>query len=194
MSSLTLEESTNYNYTPATILSEGRIVDAYMTFEFIRRLVTPFEKTKAYDLGIIDAQGNLLKRPSTPEEKKAYSIYDRLVFNLRRILMKLPFGKTRLATFAAALFLLREKDSKSLSSEDDMYESFLDFLEQIEGDTAQLVALEKLAVQSGIIAEEPANGVAGIAGVGDNTVVVKTQPPKIRRKFSDNIPKSLDKK
>ena len=34
---------------------------------------------------------------------------DRLVFNLKRILEKVPFGKSQIASYAAALFLLKEE-------------------------------------------------------------------------------------
>lgn len=85
--------------------------DIYLTYRFIRALVTPFNKTKAYELGIIDENGTPLKKKrdlQTTEEKTAYTIYDRLVFKLKRLLGKLPGGKTRLASFAAALWLIKE--------------------------------------------------------------------------------------
>jgi hypothetical protein len=86
--------------------------DIYLTYRFIRALVTPFNKTKAFELGIIDADGNPLKKKrdlKTTEEKTAYTIYDRLVFKLKRLLGKIPGGKTRLASFAAALWLIKEQ-------------------------------------------------------------------------------------
>ena len=42
------------------ILSTG--VDYYMVYRFIKALVTPFNKTKAFDLGIVDDEGNILKK------------------------------------------------------------------------------------------------------------------------------------
>ena len=40
----------------------GRAIDALITFRFLKLLVTPFNKTKAYELGIIDERGkNLIK-------------------------------------------------------------------------------------------------------------------------------------
>ena len=35
----------------------GRAIDALITFRFLKLLVTPFNKTKAYELGIIDERG-----------------------------------------------------------------------------------------------------------------------------------------
>ena len=85
--------------------------DIYMTYRFIRSLVTPFEKTKAYEFGIIDKDGNPLKKKrdlTTREEKNSYTVYDRLVFKLKRLLGKIPGGRSRLASYAAALWLIKE--------------------------------------------------------------------------------------
>lgn len=85
--------------------------DIYMTYRFIRALVTPFEKTKAYEYGIIDADGNPLKKKrdlKTKEEKNSYTVYERLIFKLKRLIEKIPGGKSRLASFAAALWLIKE--------------------------------------------------------------------------------------
>lgn len=85
--------------------------NAYFTYKFLRILTTPWEKMEAYELGIIDENGNILKRTRqlrTSDEKKAYTIFHRLAFNLKKILEKVPLGRTRIASYAAALFLLRE--------------------------------------------------------------------------------------
>ena len=83
----------------------------YFAYQFLTKLTTPFNKTEAYKLGIIDDKGKVLKRRSTLKtqaEKDAYTISDTLVFNLKKLLGKVPGGKSKFATFAAALFLLKE--------------------------------------------------------------------------------------
>ncbi len=77
-------------------------------YQILKRLVTPFKDTKAYELGIIDNEGKLIKKPKDREEKKAYSVFDRFIFNLKRMLNKIPGGNTRLGNITAALYLLRE--------------------------------------------------------------------------------------
>ncbi len=87
------------------------LVDAAITYRILRMLVTPWDKTEAYNLGIIDAEGNPLKKASelqTPEEEAAYTVLVRLVFKLKRILGKIPLVNKNLATFAAALWLVKE--------------------------------------------------------------------------------------
>ena len=39
----------------------GRAIDLFVTYRFIKLLTTPFEKTEAYKLGIIDKDGATLK-------------------------------------------------------------------------------------------------------------------------------------
>lgn len=87
------------------------IVDSYIVYRFIRGLVTPFDETKAFKLGVIDASGKLKIKTDkmTPEQNASYTLFDRLIFNLKRLIEKIPGGKSRLGTYAAALFLLKEQ-------------------------------------------------------------------------------------
>lgn len=63
-----------------------------------------------FHVGLIDDHGHFLVKPEdrTPEQKDSYSYFDLLVLNLKKMLAKLPGGSSRIATFAAALYLLRE--------------------------------------------------------------------------------------
>jgi len=83
-------------------------VDAAIIFRILMKLVTPFDKTKAFELGLIDAKGKSLKKAKTSDEKGAMTLVDRMVFNLKRLLGTIPGGKTRLASYIAALALLKE--------------------------------------------------------------------------------------
>lgn len=97
-------------------MSIKRAADAVYTFRFIRNLTMKWEDMPAYDLGIIDENGAVLKKASTlkkQEEKDAYTVFHRLVFNIKRLLEKLPFGKSKLVSYAAALFLLKENTEMS---------------------------------------------------------------------------------
>ena len=40
----------------------GRAIDLFVTYRFIKLLTTPFQKTEAYKLGIIDNKGNRITR------------------------------------------------------------------------------------------------------------------------------------
>ena len=89
----------------------GRAVDLFVVYRFLKLLVTPWKKQEAYKLGIIDKDGKTLKKSrdlGTEVEKSAFTLLHRLVFNLKRIMMKIPGVRTQLGTYATALFLLRE--------------------------------------------------------------------------------------
>jgi len=94
----------------------SRTGDLFYAFRFLKLLVTPFEKTKAFELGIIDKDGAILKKRvdrQTPEEKSAYTVFHRLVFNLKRLIGKAPGGKSVIARYGAALFLIKEHTNMS---------------------------------------------------------------------------------
>lgn len=88
------------------------VVDLAAIYMFLKRLVTPFEQWDAYKTGLIDKDGKVIvdKADRTPEQIKSFGYFDRLVANLKKLLGKVPGGKTRIASFAAALLLLREKN------------------------------------------------------------------------------------
>lgn len=92
-----------------------RTGDLVYTIRFLKLLVTKFEETDAYKYGIIDSEGKRLKSfdMSTSENrskyKDAYTPFQRLVFNIKRLIAKAPGGSSRIASLAAALYLLKEK-------------------------------------------------------------------------------------
>jgi len=82
--------------------------DFFYAIRFLRLLTTKWEKTEAFKLGIIDKNGNKLKKPETAEEKSAYNLFHKLVYNIKRLINKIPLGKSTIASYAAALFLIKE--------------------------------------------------------------------------------------
>ena len=111
----------------------SRAADTYYTYRLVRTLATDWTDQEAYDLGIIDEKGKVLRKSNTlktQEEKSAYTLFHRLSFNLKRILEALPFGRTKLASFAAALFLIKEETGLS----EDQIKKILDDMEVDFGD------------------------------------------------------------
>ena len=89
----------------------SRAVDLFVTYRFLKLLVTPWHKQEAFKLGIIDKDGKALKKArdlGKESERAAFTLLHRLVFNLKRIMMKIPGVRTQLGTYATALFLLKE--------------------------------------------------------------------------------------
>jgi hypothetical protein len=100
----------------------SRFVDAIIVYRILRKLSTPFKETEAYRLGIIDDKGKILRKFGTlnsPEERDAYTLLDRLVWRMKRMIERLPFENSKLASFATALALIKEhhdKESEPLPS------------------------------------------------------------------------------
>ena len=89
----------------------SRAIDLFVTYRFLKLLVTPWKKQEAYKLGIIDDKGKTLIKSrdfTKDDQRQAFTLLHRLVFNCKRILSKIPFVKSQLGTYAAALFLLKE--------------------------------------------------------------------------------------
>jgi len=117
----------------------SRAGDLFYTFRFVKMLTTPFDETDAFKLGLIDKDGKRIKskKIESSEEKDAYSTFMRLVFNVKRMLEKLPGGKSRLASYAAALFLLKEKyDLSPVSVDKILRQSGVDQKDFINEETA----------------------------------------------------------
>ena len=90
-------------------------------------MATPFNETKAFKLGLIDEKGKRLKKASSKDEKNAMTYFDRLIFNLKRVLAKVTGIESKFTTFAAALFLLKESEKpkeqrRQFISESDFYD------------------------------------------------------------------------
>ena len=114
----------------------NRLVNAFVIYKFLKLLVLPFEKTEAYKLGIIDKNGNYLKKQGdlkTSQEKLASNIFTRLVWNIKKILEKIPFGKTKLASLATALYLIREEAEKIGADGEVIQEAFLQHITEEYG-------------------------------------------------------------
>ena len=93
-------------------LQEGAmgVVDTVIVFRILKMMTRKWEEMDAFKFGLIDANGKRIKgvKPKTSEEKNSFTLLHRLVFNLKRVLELLPFGRTRLASYAASLALLKE--------------------------------------------------------------------------------------
>jgi hypothetical protein len=97
----------------------SQAIDLYVLYQIIKRISTPFKDTDAFKLGLIDDSGKRLKKAKTDEEKKAMTYLDRFVFNIKRALSRVGLD-SKLATYAGALFLIRESETKQIPSEDQI--------------------------------------------------------------------------
>ena len=117
----------------------GRAIDLFVTYRFLRLLTTPFEDTDAFKFGIIDEKGNRIKKKgstkpevelATSELKNSYTILHKLVFNIKKIFQKVPGLRTKVGTYAAALFLLKDTFKESVDDPDMFEKEFIKFLKE----------------------------------------------------------------
>ena len=159
----------------------SKVTDLVLVYQFLKRLTTPFDETKAFELGIIDERGKRIKSKElkTTEEKNSYGYFDKLVFNLKKLLEKLPGGKTKLASYAAALFLIREaqKPERKYTTKD--------LQEELD---ASIKELEKRTMKNlkNLVEDVPANASgAAVAGTGDDSDTVVVDPKKKKKVLID---------
>ena len=116
----------------------GRAIDLFVTYRFIKLLVTPFEKTEAFKLGIIDKDGRRAVKPGTnvpttlgtSKEQDAYTILHKLIFNIKKIFGKVPGLRTKLGSYAAALFLLKDTFKEHVEDPDVFEKEFMKYLKE----------------------------------------------------------------
>jgi hypothetical protein len=113
-----------------------RAGDLVYTFRFLRLLTMKFEDTEAYKRGIIDDEGKRLKSYNldTMQEREDYNNFytpfHRLVFNIKKLMAKAPGGGSKLASYAAALYLIKEKyDMNDKTINKALKESGVDLLD-----------------------------------------------------------------
>ena len=109
----------------------GRVIDALIAYRLLKLLVTPFNKTKAYKMGIIDDKGKVLIKKNQfnkkipvnqrAEAKKAYTLLIRFVFNLKRLLSKVGIRGPLGSAAAAAIAFFREENQYNPEIEKQVY-------------------------------------------------------------------------
>ena len=119
-----------------------RAGDLVYTIRFLKLLTTSFDKTKAFKMGLIDAKGKKLRSPETSAEKGAYTLFHRLVYNIKKLI---PGGKV--GSFASALFLLKEK--YGVNPERVLEESGFDPLDLIN-ENSQWFMLDEKQISPGV--------------------------------------------
>jgi len=132
------------------------VLDIFLIYQFLRRLVKPFNKWDAYKTGVIDRNGKVIvdKQNRTTKQKNSWGYYDRLIANLKKLLGKIPGGKSRIASFAAALLLLKEQnvDPDDVEYLEEKLNQYMDeaklLIEEVPTNTAGSGAIAGLGVGS----------------------------------------------
>lgn len=146
-------------------MSTSSTIDNVLAVKILHKLVTPFDETNAYALGIIDKRGHVRKKFSTlsHDEREHYTLLDRLVFSLKRLINKAPGGENKLKNYVAAYWMIKENlinSDESLITESN----YIDYLDSISEEQELEVAM--------LFEDVPTNSTAG-AQVTDPVVKKK---------------------
>ena len=130
-------------------LQESPLINLYVVYQILKKLTTPFRETSAFRLGIIDADGNVLRKRHTlrtQEEQDSSTVLDTMIWKLRRLLEKLPGGKSKIASFAASLWLISESKNLIYYSQngDILKEDLKIYLECFKPSKAELQLFEEI--------------------------------------------------
>ena len=145
--------------------------DLLLAYNFIKRLITPFDETDAFKLGIIDERGKKIKDPKTKEEELAFSTFNRLIFNIKKIIERLPGGRTKLASYGAALFLIKEGHNLKEHYTDE------EIMQALEENMDYLAKHDPKTFKN-LFEDAPATSTAGVAGTGDDADTVPVKKKK----------------
>jgi len=144
----------------------SRALDAVVGIRLLKLLSTPIQKSKAFQMGIIDNDGKKIKNPSTTAERNAYTLLNRFVFKIQKSLTRSSdMNARRLLSFAAAMALLKEYDE---NEQDDLDVGVLLELYMQDETVQQQARLLEANVLSfkNYIDEENGVGGGAIAGIG----------------------------
>lgn len=161
--------------------------DNLIALKVLYMLVTPFDKTEAFKAGVIDKNGKLLvkTKDQTYAQKETYDYLDRLVFNLKRLLAKVPGGSTLTASLVAAMYLVKEEQKYTNSQ---LEERFNYILSKIVDHNITLVE-ETILVEEFLEMYTEDGAPAGIPGGGQVGVPASQSPPNVTgQKVSTDIP------
>jgi hypothetical protein len=103
--------------------------DRIYAFRVMQMLLKPFKEQKAFELGLIDSNGNHLKNPE-PDQEQYYTKLHQVAFAVKQIMDSLPSGEYRLRKFATAMNLLRPTAIPSIYQE-DVQEKYLKTLKMV---------------------------------------------------------------
>lgn len=143
----------------------SKLIDNAITMRVLWMLTTPFDRTDAYRLGIIDKTGKEIKpisKLNTDVEREAYTYLHRLVFRLKRIIHMVPVESKNFLSFAAAVALVKE----GVEYDEDILEELFYMAHQEPDAIALAEDLENRTLSFRQFVEEMGVGGGGVAGIG----------------------------
>lgn len=99
-------------------------IDSVYAYKFIRLMQKDFSDWKAFGTGIIDAKGNVLKRPQSPEEKESYTPFHASIRSMKRMMSTVP-GLTGVSSFMSGLSAVASRYGITESEQNNITKTLL---------------------------------------------------------------------
>jgi len=157
----------------------SRIVDNLIAYRILKMLVTNFEDTEAFKLGIIDKNGKNIRKTSslqTTQEREAYTYLNRLIFNVKKIINRLPGGESKMKSLVAALWLVKEQYQSGNRSTAMLQEKFDNIMKMMDN---RVSLVEEEIIVKKFLDEDGA--VANVTGAAVSTDAPKIGPKEIKK-------------
>lgn len=146
-------------------------VDSVYAYKFIRLMQKDFSDWKAFGTGIIDAKGNVLKRPQSPEEKESYTPFHASIRSMKRMMSTVP-GLTGVSSFMSGLSAVASRYGITESEQTEITKTFLGE-DMVAGDSGGSVQNIASGVTTGAITNK------GPATVGKKRKRLKVNQNKL---------------
>lgn len=91
------------------MLNEG-VVPIFVAYKLINLLSSDFKDWEAYKKGIIDEDGNTIRKPISSAEKNSFGIFEKIIRKVKQLLGKV-IGSSRAAAILSTLYFLKEYSS-----------------------------------------------------------------------------------
>lgn len=108
-------------------------IDAVYAYKFVTLMQKPFTEWDAYQAKIIDDRGSVIRRPSSQEDKAAYTAFHAAVRSMKRMMSTVP-GLTGLSSMMSAWSAIATRYNITESQQAMIYESLPLFEEMVAGD------------------------------------------------------------
>lgn len=169
----------------------NRLLDNQFALRVLKMLATDFKDMPAYHLGIIDAEGNVIRKSyqlKSEAERKAYTYLDRLVIILKHAIAKTQQrgDYTLTKALSPALWTVREQyesGSRALSGIEQRYNDLIEM---------NIILAEEELIVNKFISEEGEGAVVGgtsgampVGGGGaptNNTSGASVKEPVVKKK------------
>lgn len=146
-------------------------IDSVYAYKFIRLMQKDFSDWKAFGTGIIDAKGNVLKRPQSPEEKESYTPFHASIRSMKRMMSTIP-GLTGVSSFMSGLSAVASRYGITESEQNEITKTLLGE-DMVAGDSGGSVQNIASGVTTGAITNK------GPVELGKKRKRLKVNPNKL---------------